>query len=594
MVVKSVYDVKLVDISNETSLESFIVQLPCRPAPIRPNTTPLFPLYDSSRPPLSPSPSPFVISSWKRLLRPYPNTHLPLLLTLILTFGTLVGYRGPETYIISKNLKSARLDPDIITESIAADLAIGRVECRSDKSPLISSPLGLVTKSNGKLRRIHHLSYPEGSSVNHFIDKSAAYLCYTKFNEFLAMVAEAGRHSTVIKRDMKDAFRNIPLAPHIFWLFGFSWSGCFYSETCLPFGLRTAPFIYNLFAEAFHWMLESYLYLEFLVHYLDDFIWVIASREATHERLHKDRTGYKTLSAILGIPEEPAKDQEGSEVVFLGLLINTHLLTASLPEDKLERAIRTTAEALQKGSLTLHEAQHLAGFLTFCAQAVRLGWVFMRPLWTFAGSYPHHEKKFFKRVIPPEVLEDLRWWSTLLKEYNGVLFFDQKNRPELNLYADACLSGSGAFFTTRTDCFWREQILDLKQENAFMVPISPEQRTHISVHEADVILCAFEQWGLNWQGHKVVIYTDNQNVRDGLIKGSIRGSTNHPIRQIHLLATKLDVVIEVRWISSADNELADILSRRSFKVLADICPHWQNPFTDMLLDSRILALQTSS
>jgi hypothetical protein len=39
--------------------------------------------------------------------------------------------------------------------------------------------------------------------------------------------------------------------------------------------LRTAPFIFNLFAEGFHWILQSYLNWEFLAHYLDDFINVI-------------------------------------------------------------------------------------------------------------------------------------------------------------------------------------------------------------------------------------------------------------------------------------------------------------------------------
>lgn len=582
------------EFKNKISLQAFLKDFPCQPAPSRPNTTALFPLYDATKPPLKNSPSPFVISAWKRLLRPYPDHRLPLSLTLILTFGALVGYTGPKAHIISKNLKSTLLAPEVITTGIDTDIAVGRVRPTTNKAPLISSPLGLVPKSNGRFRRIHHLSYPEGSSVNDNINKAAAYLRYTKFNEFLAMVAEAGQDSVMIKRDMKDAFRNIPLAPHIFWLFGFCWCGSFYTETCLPFGLRTAPFIYNLFAEAFHWMLESYLHLEALVHYLDDFIWVIAALQATDDRLCRDRTAYRVLSAILGIPEEPTKDQQGSQVVFLGLLIDTHTMSASLPIDKLERAIQSTQEASLKGSLTLHEAQELAGFLTFCAQAVRLGWVFMRPLWTFVGSYPRNKGKGYKRRIPPEVLIDLQWWSTLLTEYNGVLFFEKNNRLEVHLYGDACLSGSGAFFTARTDCFWREQTSELKQENAFMALIPAERRTHISVHEADTILCAFEQWGLIWQGYRVTVFTDNQNVYDGLIKGSIRGETNYPIRQVHLLAAKLDIIIEVQWISSGNNELADILSRRSFKALADICPHWQNPFESMLLASRTPGLPTNS
>lgn len=38
--------------------------------------------------------------------------------------------------------------------------------------------------------------------------------------------------------------------------------------------------------------------------------------------------------------------------------------------------------------LTLREAQSLTDYLSFCAKVVRVGWVFMRPLWTFVATYP--------------------------------------------------------------------------------------------------------------------------------------------------------------------------------------------------------------
>ena len=35
------------------------------------------------------------------------------------------------------------------------------------------------------------------------------------------MVRKGGQSSLILKRDVKDAFRNIPLAPHIRWLLAF-------------------------------------------------------------------------------------------------------------------------------------------------------------------------------------------------------------------------------------------------------------------------------------------------------------------------------------------------------------------------------------
>ena len=90
----------------------------------------------------------------------------------------------------------------------------------------------------------------------------------------------------MIKRDFADAFRQIPVSPLDSPLLGFSFQGTFYLERFLPFVLRTAPYIFNLFAEVFHWLLEQKLQASFpqakVVHYLDDFI-VLLPHESTWE-----------------------------------------------------------------------------------------------------------------------------------------------------------------------------------------------------------------------------------------------------------------------------------------------------------------------
>ena len=54
---------------------------------------------------------------------------------------------------------------------------------------------------------------------------------------------------------------------------GMYWRGQYYIDTCLPFGLRSAPSIFNNFATAIHWTLENNDG-DTLFHYLDDFLLV--------------------------------------------------------------------------------------------------------------------------------------------------------------------------------------------------------------------------------------------------------------------------------------------------------------------------------
>ena len=61
----------------------------------------------------------------------------------------------------------------------------------------------------------------------------------------------------MIKRDLKSAFRYVPVSWLDQWCLIFEWKGQYYMELFLPFGLRTSPRIFNLFSEAIHWILET-------------------------------------------------------------------------------------------------------------------------------------------------------------------------------------------------------------------------------------------------------------------------------------------------------------------------------------------------
>ena len=565
----------------ENLLTQFLLSYTCLPAPARPNTIPQFRLVDARYPPLTDSPSPFNIKGWAALLRSYPGP-LPFHLLRILRFGTQIGYTGPEAHILSANLQSALLDTDAIQKKLSEDLRNRRVVRTSAEAPFISSPLGLVPKHDGGYRRIHHLSHPRGTSVNDFIDDESAHLQYTSFQNVLTEVLYAGRHAVILKKDIKDAFRNIPVAPHQQWLLGFNWNGQYYKETCLPFGLSTAPFLFNLFAEAFHWMIESHLHWKHLRHYLDDFISIIEAQLATPERLAANHEGYNALTDCLGIPRNDAKDCTGTVCTVLGIEIDTNTFEARLPKEKLDQAITATMEALMQQSISLHDAQSLTGFLSFCSQAVRLGRVFMRRLWDFVASYPPHCRSTIRRKIPSGVMDDLHWWNSLLPTYNGVLYFEE-SRDTIQLYTDASLMGLGGFYFQEGFACWNEATPYIRQEHAFAAIISDRDRVHINVHEVQAVLLAFQRWKTNWARKKVIVHTDSTTAHAGMRKHTLQGGANAPLRAILLLCAAEDILIEPIWLESERNGLADALSRLSRFDITNYCPHWQNPLESMLL-----------
>ncbi len=82
---------------------------------------------------------------------------------------------------------------------------------------------------------------------------------YIRFQEVLQLVINAGRHCVIMKRDVKNAFKNVPVAPQHRWLLGVRWEGRYYKETCLSYSLATAPFIFNLISVALYWIIALFL-----------------------------------------------------------------------------------------------------------------------------------------------------------------------------------------------------------------------------------------------------------------------------------------------------------------------------------------------
>ena len=140
-----------------------------------------------------------------------------------------------------------------------------------------------------------------------------------------------------------------------------------------------------------------------MAHYLDDFIRIVPPN--TFDSVDQINHEYRILTDVLGIPRNDAKDYQGTVVEVLGIELNTNLFEARLPPEKLCRATALSAAALESGTLTLHEADTLAGFLSFCSQVVRLGRAFMSSLWDFILVFPPTQGK---RRISFFLRQDLR------------------------------------------------------------------------------------------------------------------------------------------------------------------------------------------
>ena len=83
------------------------------------------------------------------------------------------------------------------------------------------------------------------------------------------MIVKTGKGELMGKVDIKRAYRIIPIHPSDRYLMGMRWKGMFYVDLTLPFGLRSAPGIFNSVADLFEWTLVNNYNVQELLHYLD-------------------------------------------------------------------------------------------------------------------------------------------------------------------------------------------------------------------------------------------------------------------------------------------------------------------------------------
>lgn len=122
-------------------------------------------------------------------------------------------------------------------------------------SPVLAKLVSQIV--SGKFTGIVDLSSPGGTSVNDGINPDEFALQYITVDQVICLVSKFGKGALMAKSDVKAAYRNVPVHLSHHYLLGMKWHDQFYVDLGLPFGLRSAPFIFNSVADMVEWILVT-------------------------------------------------------------------------------------------------------------------------------------------------------------------------------------------------------------------------------------------------------------------------------------------------------------------------------------------------
>lgn len=192
--------------------------------------------------------------------------------------GFHLEYKGPRIPRCCSNLQSVRQHADIAFEKLQKEISMNGIAGPFVVPPfknLQCSPIGLVPKKGvNEFRLIHHLSYPEGSSINDFIPDDLCSVFYTTVDDAISIIKTMGRECLLAKTDIASGFRILPVHPDDHELLGIQFQDRFYYDKCLPMGCSISCSKFESFSTALEWIACKKFGIPRMVHILDDFLFI--------------------------------------------------------------------------------------------------------------------------------------------------------------------------------------------------------------------------------------------------------------------------------------------------------------------------------
>ena len=256
--------------------------------------------------------------------------------------------------------------------------------------------------TNGKLRLIHNLSSPTGVSVNDGISRDQFSPTYATIDMAISVITRKGPGSFLTKDDIRNAFRWCPVRPSDWPSLGIEWHGMFYYDRVLLFGLHSAPFTFNSFADGTEWILQDNCHLDAVMHYLHDFLRITGPSLAV-ATAHRDLT--LKLLAYISVPVAHEKvEGPSTKLVFLGIELNTITLSSHLPDYKVQDILSSLHGILSRRLVSHRELTSVVGKLSFALRAIIAGRTFLRRMYALMKA-TKAQKPVMQRFPDPALLD---------------------------------------------------------------------------------------------------------------------------------------------------------------------------------------------
>jgi len=507
--------------------------------------------------------TPLNVDAWKRRLDTHPDKDYARYILSGIEKGFRIGLANSQPLkSATKNMLCAYQHTEIVEEYLYKEVEAGNILGPFPThlaAQIHINRIGVIPKKHqpGKWRLITDLSYPENKSINDNIPSNLCSLKYVTVTQVASRAVSLGKGALLAKIDIKSAYRLIPIVPQDRVFLGLKWKEAIFVDGMLPFGLCSAPKIFNAVADALEWCISKEG-VENIFHYLDDYI-IIGPPDS--EQCALDLCRLKQVCNDLGVPLAPEKQAGPSSTIeFLGIIIDTVKQELRLPRDKLDRLLASVLQLEHKRSCLRKDLESLVGVLGHACTVIQGGKTFLRNaiIKLHSVKEQHHHVKFNVALR-----SDLAWWRLFAPHWNGTAVVLEASQQTFEIASDASGSwGCGAI--------WKTSWFQLKWNEI-------TEAFHIAVKELIPIIIATVIWGSEWKGSIVTAYCDNAAVVSVLnTRYSKEENLMQMVRTLFFIEARYQFKLKALHIPGKHNYLADYLSRNQMSTFHTMHPTANN------------------
>ena len=493
-------------------------------------------------------------------------------------------YTGPDISTAAPNHASAMDVEEEINAQIAKELEEGiigggftseeELKQHLGVQHIRVQPLGAVAKRGSEeKRRFDDASFGVGVNAGITEVPELRYTNVDLIGSHIARMKEIYPEVTIAKCDVRHAYRIVPVSPANYHLLCFSWTTDgvqrWYYHRRLPFGTRSSPHHFSRLTVALLYHVAPLLPEGTAAHdFLDDLI-VFGDAARMPQAMEVITSTMKRWAIPLNVKKFAAEGTPETTKTVLGIVLDTVRMEMRLEEGRVADIHKELRGWKRQRQCSKKKLQSLVGVLSFAAQVLQPGRLFLRRMIdTMKDGAASTEKGRARGIkLGAGFHADLQWWRDNLRGWSATSYLPSNHpsrQAQLQLATDASsVTGYGAVFQHRYLWgLWTQEELHLAKGHR-----------SIGLMELATVLFAVAAWGPELRGMRVPCLCDNQgDVEIFRGQASKKKSYNDLLRQLHSVLVEFDIRLTVKHVPGVQNTLPDALSRGALDKYFSLSP----------------------